>query len=327
MKISDIARMANVSTATVSRVINNSGYVSEEKRQLINKIIKETNYQINLQAKALRISKSKMIACVVPALDSSLVMDINNHLLNILNDQGYTLIITKFTNRNSEKSIVNKVRELASKGIDGIILMTGITSDEVAQEIGTMNVPIVCLNSYFDQLYSVNSDVYQLAYQMAKHVIDQGYTKIAYCKCYGKASITTDFYQGIQAALIEHGLKTPDHWLVDCQPGKNHHDSGIITATYLSQLEDQPEVFISQFDRISIIAQKICQEKGAKIRFTGMGNLEIAEFVTPALTTADYDNQKLAQNLYQTLITLIDKETPAAKKVSVEGRLIKRESV
>lgn len=327
MKITDIAKLANVSTATVSRVINNSGYVSQEKRELITKIINENNYHINLQAKALRISKSKMIAYLVPSLDSALAMDIANELLNILAQDGYTLIVTKYDYANLEVDLLSKINELASKGIDGIILVNSIWPEQLAFKVAQSPIPLVCVNGFNPLLSCVNSNIFQMAHEMASHVIAAGATKIAIAKTHPRSSFESDFKKGVVAACQEHNLNDGPQWEIEFDQSQDHHDAGVELAGKLAQLEEKPNVFLSQFDRIALVAQTISANQGLPIKFAGMGNLEIDRYVTPTLTTIDYNNVAVAQALVTMLKEKIDDKTTPVKTVLIDGQLIVRESI
>ncbi|CRH21139.1 Transcriptional regulator, LacI family (fragment) [Carnobacterium maltaromaticum] len=121
--IKDIAEIAGVSVATVSRVINDNGRFSEETRKKVLRIIEETGYKMNYSAKNLRMKKSFTIGILVPDISNSFFSEVVQQLEEILFAKGYSTIICN-TSRSSEKELAY-LRILEGKGIDGLIVISG----------------------------------------------------------------------------------------------------------------------------------------------------------------------------------------------------------
>lgn len=126
--IKDIAKLANVSTATVSRIINGSGKVKHETRLKVEKIIKETNYHPNQVARSLYQKKSKMIGVIVPDLSNTFYAKIIDGIQNILQPSGFSILIS-FSVGSNESKYLEFINEFQQNNIDGII-SSAFTSKE-----------------------------------------------------------------------------------------------------------------------------------------------------------------------------------------------------
>lgn len=92
MNISEIAKLAGVSSAAVSRYFNN-GYISEEKKEAIRKVVEQTGYRPSIQAQTLRTKKTKMIGVIVPKIASASIGKIVEGVLSVLNESGYQMLL------------------------------------------------------------------------------------------------------------------------------------------------------------------------------------------------------------------------------------------
>lgn len=142
ISIKEIAKLANVSVATVSRVINNNGRFSEATKERVEKIIKEYGYTTNIAAKSLRTSKSKTIGLIVPHINnewfSQLALEIENYFF----DKNYSVFICN-TSQDENKEIAY-FKSLDSKLVDGIICISGI--EQIPTSSLSRSIPIVCID-------------------------------------------------------------------------------------------------------------------------------------------------------------------------------------
>ena len=173
ISIKEIAKMANVSVATVSRVINNNGRFSKETKEKVEALIKEYGYTTNIAAKSLRTSKSKTIGLIVPNIDnawfSQLALAIEKHFF----DNNYSVFICN-TSQDEQKEIAY-FKSLDSKMVDGIICISGI--EEIPTHFLSRDIPIVCIDRKpkdHSEAYYVESNHYSGGYQATEELINQG---------------------------------------------------------------------------------------------------------------------------------------------------------
>ncbi|WP_062321176.1 LacI family DNA-binding transcriptional regulator [Halolactibacillus sp. JCM 19043] len=131
MRIKDIAKLAGVSPATVSRVMNNNGYVKEEKREAVLKVIKEVDYQPNPIAQSLKNQKSHMLGVIVPKISTETASRVVAGVTEVAKVHGYQVLIAN-TDLDIEEEI-NYLKFLSNKSVDGIIMMgTEVTDRHLA---------------------------------------------------------------------------------------------------------------------------------------------------------------------------------------------------
>lgn len=306
MKIKDIAVLAGVSVATVSRVLNNNGYVSEENKEKVMKIVKEYNYVPNMQAKSLRMNSSKMIACVLPSLDSTLMMDLCSYMIKEFNQYGYTILITPLNHYPTNKEKIDVIYKLKMRGIDGIIGLFPNFSEDDYLELKKMNLPIIALNDQTNLVPVINDDLYQATYLLMNYFIQLGYKKIAYLEFEG----TTWISKGSNLAYhdVLKNNSQVEKMVIHTNEIKDFYELGEDVGYQLLAYENKPEVFISISDRISVGVKNIFAANNQNIVCGGMGNSELAYSTTPRLVTIDFEPHNLAKTICEYMLKLINNE-------------------
>jgi DNA-binding LacI/PurR family transcriptional regulator len=166
--IKDVARKADCGIATVSRVINKSGYVKKETREKIEKIIKELNYQPNEIARSMTLQKNHIIAFILPNSQHLFFGELLYHVEEELFDYGYKLMLCN-SSEQLEKEIVY-LDMLKNNRVDGLILLT---NNDVEKYLNK-NLPIVSFDRLFKDVPLVASDNYQGGVLAAKELISKG---------------------------------------------------------------------------------------------------------------------------------------------------------
>lgn len=178
ISIKEIAKMANVSVATVSRVINNNGRFSKETKEKVEALIKEYGYTTNIAAKSLRTSKSKTIGLIVPNIDNAWFSQLALAIEKQFFDNNYSVFICNTS--QDEKKEVAYFKSLDSKMVDGIICISGI--EEIPSHFLSRDIPIVCIDRKpkdHSEAYYVESNHYSGGYQATEELINQGCKNIA----------------------------------------------------------------------------------------------------------------------------------------------------
>ncbi len=176
MTISEIAKLAGVAPATVSRYLNN-GYVSKEKKAIIKKVIDETGYVPLPSAQTMRTGRSHMIAVIVPKLNSESISEMVDGITSGLSGTGYNPILANTSNSVTKE--LEYLRIFKENDVDGVILIGTVITDKHHEIMKAYNKPIVIL-SQFDSNYScVYYDNYSAARMATEHLIRMGCRKIA----------------------------------------------------------------------------------------------------------------------------------------------------
>ncbi len=201
----DVARLANVSTATVSHVINKTRNVNEETKAKVIKAIKDLNYCINPVARALRTGSSKTIGYVVSNLVNYFYMDIALHIDSVLSQQGYHLL---FINSNEDhKKERENIESLALQNVDGLIIAPVGDDCSYMQDVIGDRYPCV----FFDRkpkgferdcIMSTNEEG---AYEGTEFILREGHKKIGFVSARRDGTIE-ERIGGYRAALQAHGV-------------------------------------------------------------------------------------------------------------------------
>ncbi|MHC8521227.1 LacI family DNA-binding transcriptional regulator [Rossellomorea sp. H39__3] len=176
--IKEVAKMAEVSSATVSRFLNNSGYVGEEARKRILKVIEETGYVPSENAKSLRTKQTKVIGVILPKISTETSSRLVRGLDEVLAKEGYQILLAN-SGLSAEKEIEH-LRLLKSRDVDGIILSATTNGANLKSEIQRLDIPVVVVGQEVDGTPNVIFDEYQAAKDMVKHLIDHGHERIGF---------------------------------------------------------------------------------------------------------------------------------------------------
>ena len=171
MNIGEIAKMAGVSSAAVSRYFNN-GYISDEKKERIRKVVEETGYRPSVQAQTLRTKKTKMIGVILPKIDSATIGSIVSGILNLFNESGYHILLAD-TQNNPDKEI-EYLSAFDDKQVDGVILIATFFTASHKRVLKKMTVPVVIVGQRLSGYHCVYHDDYNAIYDMTKLMIEKG---------------------------------------------------------------------------------------------------------------------------------------------------------
>lgn len=170
MQIKDIAALAGVGHSTVSRYLN-GGYVSEEKRERIKKVIEETGYVPSKQAQSLRSKVTRQIGVIIPKLNSDSISRMVSGISSVLNGRGYYLLLANVD--NDEKAEINYLNLFTgAKIVDGIILIGSVFTSEHERVMRSINLPFVILAQHHDRYSCVYYNNVSAAEDIAKLVIN-----------------------------------------------------------------------------------------------------------------------------------------------------------
>ena len=169
MNINDIAKMAEVSRATVSRYLND-GDVSEEKRERIRKIIEETGYTPSRQAQILRTNKTRVVGVIIPKIDSDSISRMVEGISSVLSKAGYQLLLAN--THNHARDELDYLQVLENYHVDGIILLGTVFSREHKKQLRELETPVVVLAQQLSGFACVYNDDYRAALEMTRYMLD-----------------------------------------------------------------------------------------------------------------------------------------------------------
>jgi LacI family transcriptional regulator len=205
--LNDVARLAGVSTMTVSRVINNSGYISPEARARVNVAIAELGYMPNILARQLRSKRTKTIALVVTDITNPFFTTIARGVEDVAGARGYAVM---FCNTyESEAEEIDYIRLLIQRRIDGVLLVPATNSSGSLELLQKHGLPVVVLDRrarFEERVDEVRTDSEAGAYAIVNHLLELGHRRIAVLTGPEGVSTSADRVAGYRRARAEKGL-------------------------------------------------------------------------------------------------------------------------
>lgn len=326
LNIKDIAKIAGVSVATVSRVLNNSNLVKDDTSEKVNDVIAQIGYKPNAIARSLKVKSTKTIGIMIPDISSHFFPEVVRGIEDIANTYDYNIILCN-TDLDREKEI-RYLSVLSEKQVDGIIFMSNIVTEELNELFATLKIPVVLVATDYDKLPSVTIDNVVAAEHIVSYLINKGHTRIAMISGRKNDPIAgASRIKGYKNALIKSGIAFKEDLLVE---GDYRFDSGYEGAKKLLSLKERPSAVFAACDEMAMGVVRALLDDGFKLPdelpIVGFDDIDMAEKTWPPLTT-------IAQPLYQMgatgmklLTDMINGCEAAEKKVVLDFELIVRKS-
>lgn len=313
--IQQVASLAKVSVATVSRVINNSAGVSEKTRQKVEQAIERLKYQPNAMGTFLRKDKTNMILVLVHSVDNPFFSMIIQGIENIAHHNNYNVLIcTTYGDRSREQHYVKMLR---NHYVDGMILISNTLTLEEINELN-VNYPLVQVIEYLPEskapYYSV--DFYQASYDLMEHLISCGCQNIAYVHT-GSTQIISHLekYRAYIDVLTKHNLPI-------LSKTNEEYNFGFISAKSVAALllDENPQIdgFFATSDLIAIGIIDELQTRKKRIpediKVVGFDNTIFSSIYNPAITTVELNTYELGCKSMELLLNKIEKLEKDIKK-------------
>lgn len=313
LTISDIAKMAGVSTTAVSFVLNDRPGVSEATREKVREIIRQTGFTPNVHTRRLNLGKSFTIHVVLRQYGHNLF---NQFALETLSGifaeskrLGYSILFTFVDDHMECDQIIDSVR---SKDCDGVILYQVVDATLISR-LQQEEIPFVCVDTHIAQdgsLPLVEVDYYDAAYRATRYLYDQGHRQIGFIGPEQPAEYYIKTYDGYRAALKD--LKLPCNPMWTKQLGFTE-ESARNALDALLQTGQLPTAFFCAGDAYAIQIIHCAKEKGiripAEVSVMSLDDLFMSRYVDPPLSTMTFDKELVGQKAMQLLYRIISKES------------------
>lgn len=330
--IYDIARAANVSKSTVSRVLNNSSNISEESKRRVNKAIKELNFQPNKMARGLTSGFDAILVISRPTnttIGNPFFSEIIQTITSIAEEENFDIILqpSKSTNDSLEKCI-SKINE---KMIKGIILLSSPIDDSFFSELDKYDIPIAVvgkLNYSYRNIFSVDTDNFTNSYKVVQHLIDNGHREIACIHQPLKYNAAIDRVSGYKQCLIDNDIPICDDWIVDC--GYSNEDT-IFGITKLLNSKKLPSAIFTP-DELKVLciygtASKLNLSIPNDLSVVGLANGIMPKLLSPPTTGITLPVSELGEIATRMLLARIKNIPTSENEIIVAAGEICGESV
>ncbi|MBM7702220.1 LacI family DNA-binding transcriptional regulator [Metabacillus iocasae] len=325
--IDEIAKICKVSKTTVSRVLNNHPYVSEEKRKKILDVIKELDYSPNSLARHLRTNKTRTIAISIPSIDHPFFSQLTKGISNQAFDQGYKVLIYQtFYKKEIELETINLLK---NKEIDGVILCS-LENEWSTLEPYLAYGPILLCNEYHESapIPIICYDEFKATYIAVKHLIQRGHTNIGFCFDTFYSQAQAERMKGFSLALKEENLLVHTEWIFD---RAFDIKDGFNIFKKLDGMAEKPTAIFTGSDQVAagIIKEAISRNYHVPkdLAVIGFDNQLICQVTTPTITSIGIPIFELGRKSVQKILENIQHDENIEREViQLPFELIIRES-
>jgi len=337
--LSDVAATVGVAPMTVSRVINGSGYVSEETREKVLDAVKKMNYRRNGLARNLKRQKTETVGLVIGDISNPYSTELANAVRESLSARGYNLFIC--ISEHSAKEDIAAFEALVDHNVDGIIVATRSNreGDDRLTEIADGGVPLVVVGRDFrhNSVDSISADNFSGGFEATQHLIDLGHKRIGFIGASFESRARLKRLQGYVAALTKHNIPIDERLITGRRgtlsdtPGYSTEAIGYEGMKRLLSLPQPPTAVFSRNDFTAVGAMSAAKEARLSIpqdiAIVGFDDTPLAIHTMPPLTTVRQPMKLQGQLAAEMLLRRItgESETSTEEKI-LDCELIIRES-
>ncbi len=323
--IQEVARKAGVSSATVSRVLNNRISVASSTRIKVEQAIKDLKYEPSMLGRNLRNSESRLLLVLIHSFSNPYYSEIINGIedYSIANDYNI-LLCDADSNPERETTFLNMVK---NKLADGIISMNPTVDIHKLTELAQKH-PIILCSEYYEEvpIPYVAIDNEAAAYRAVKHLIKLGNEKIAFINFDESFLYARQRRKGYERALKEFDIPVNDEWIFNTQ-GLDFQE-GVQVMRKILRLENRPTAVFAVSDTLAIGALKEANVRGLKIpdemAVVGFDNISFSNMTNPTLTTVSQPMYDMGHKAARMLIDKIKGQS--VESLIMDHELIIRES-
>ena len=327
LNIRQIADLAGVSIATVSRVLNGRGDVSEETRELVSRVIRENGYTANRNARGLSNGRTGLVGVLVPLVYPAYFSGILAGAAEALSEREFQIVLSPTGGEHErEVSIVDRLHGLT----DGAMIILPEESSEELERLLDSGFRFVVLDPLMplnERIPSVSAAHMSGADQAMKHLLDLGHRRVAQITGPRGWVATEDRRRGYRAALAASGI-LPDPTLE--REAEPEIDPGRAAAEQLLELSEPPTAIFAFNDNIAIGAIQAARARGLRVpeelSVVGFDDVEHAAIVTPALTTVRQPLAEMGRTGVSLLMRLLEGQRFETLHVELATRLVVRDS-
>jgi len=326
--MNEVAKLADVSVATVSRVVNGSGTVSKKLEQRVTRAMEELNYHPSSLARSFKMSETRLIGLIVPLLDHPFFSRLAQVMEQELFRNDYRSIIAN-TEENDEREL-EYVELLLRQRVDGVIINSATENMDYLLELQRQNVPCVLIDRNVEQFNGskVFSDNSQGGYIGMKYLLDLGHRNIRVVAPFSFAHPTQHRIRGIRLAMKERGLIETSGMILTSDD--HSFEMGIAAGIEIAQQRPRPTAIFALTDVTAVGIIRGLAQMGLRVpddvSVMGYDNIPLSGYVLPALTTVAQPIVDMGKKAVELLLGHINNPELPADKAVLASELIVRES-
>lgn len=319
LTIKDIAQLAEVSTATVSRVLNQKQDVDPKTRERILRIMEEQGFVPNIAASGLAGKRSRLLGALVPSLTWPLVPELIRGVGEVVGSTSYELILYSITDVNHEKDRSDVIdRIIGTRLVAGLLAVFPGPSAKHLAKLHSLDFPVVLIDDQSklpENTPWIHVDNRLGAYEATRHLIRLGHRRIAHIQGPHRYQVSHDRYKGYCDALHEAGIELDADLVLE---GDFEPPSGRACANALIDLprDKRPTAIFAGSDYMAYGAISASEQRGLKvpedIAVVGFDDNPASAHMEPALTTVRQPFYEMGRRASEMLMSLVDAPRPVS---------------
>lgn len=329
--IDDVARLAGVSPGTVSRAINNVGYVSEATRRKVMEAVEALGYVPNRAGRILKTAKTGLVMIAIPDNSNEIYFEMINSFQETLRQHGYSMLLYYTGGRYEEE--MRAIQLFKERLVDGLFLVHFSYAEAMLEEILRLKGPVVlcgmCNHLWANTDYpfdTISIDVYKGIFSSVKHLIHMGYRKIGYLAGTYGIEVYRQRHQAYMDALREGGLEYREDYV---RWSDYSRTSGYNSSRALFQMKDRPTAICASNDHQVIGCWEAIQELGGRIpedvAIVGMDDLEISKVLK--ISSVNMKEDYVGEEAAKLLLRRLEQSEPVSHQdIYFQPQLVVRES-
>lgn len=309
--IYDIAEQAEVSTATVSRVLNGSGRVSEETRQRVETVAQRLNYQPHLSAKSLARQKTDVLSVVIPVMANNFYVNVMRGIQEALDEKAPNYDLIAFTASNLGRASMQIERASQRGRSDGLMLLSVVPRPEDLRRLRAMDVPVVLVDSQHPEFDSIAMDNVLGGYLATRHLIEQGFERIAHLTVpQAESVVASQRREGYEKALQEAERPVEECLVVErgVPPYEFREDTGRDAMAAVLDMKPRPDAVFAVSDTLALGAMETAKARGVavpeEIAIIGFDDIRVSRYV--GLSTLSQPMRAMGKRAVETLLQRLD---------------------
>jgi len=326
--LQDVADLAAVSTATVSRCLNNSGHVTEKTRLKVQQAIQTLGYSPNFGAQALAAKRTNTIGAIIPTMENAIFARGMQAFQETLAENGITLIIASCSYRPELEE--EQIRSLVARGADALLLIGQSRPAATYQFLARRNIPYVLAWAHKkdSQHCYIGFDNQAAAQTITRQVLELGHRNLGVIVGLTRNNDRArDRITGIEHAIADYGAQTAPLQVIEAeytfQEGAKALDRLLANPT-------PPTAVICGNDVLAVGAVKRAKQLGLAVpedlSITGFADIEVSELIDPELTTVHVPHREMGIAAAKSLIAMLKTQTPVESHL-LETRIVNRQSL
>ncbi len=322
--LADVARLAKVSTATVSRCLNSPDQVIERTRARVMEAVKDLGYAPNFSARSLAAKQTNTIGAVIPTMENAIFARGIQAFQEELGRHGYTLLVASSSYQEALEE--EQIRTLAARGADGLLLIGYHRADHVREFLKARNIPTLLAWAYDKDgdLPAIGFSNKNAMADLARIVFEKGHRQVGMISAHSASNDRArDRLAGVMLAAAEAGLDPDRIHVIETTYGI---ETGAAAFRQLMAWTPRPTVVFCGNDVLAFGALRAAKEMGMSVpddvSITGFDGIELASFADPPLTTVHVPHREMGRRAAGMLVEMVtNRTTPDSVELQTDIRL------